>query len=94
MYCLRELLDGEGVFDGGGEGLFDHGCDVKWSGLLDGGAMAGDGGVDEDGLRVGALEHGRFGGEEDVRGEVGAVDVVLAQGGVGFGDADEGDLGV
>ena len=47
--------------------------------------MPGDGGVDEDGLGVGALEHGRFGGEEEIGGEVGAVDVVLAEGGVGFG---------
>ena len=94
MYFLRELLDGEGVFDRGGEGLFYHGGDVERGGLLDGGAMVGDGGVDEDGLWVGALEHGRFGGEEDVRGEVGAVDVVLAEGGVRLGDADEGDLGV
>ena len=60
----------------------------------DSGEVARGGGVDEDGLRVGAREHGRFGGEEDVGGEMGAVDVALAEGGVGFGDADEGDLRV
>jgi hypothetical protein len=56
--------------------------------------VAGDGGVDEDGLRVGALKHRGFGGEEEIGGEVGAVDVVLAEGGVGVGDAYELDLGV
>src|SRR5216683_6759158 len=88
------MLDGEGVFDGGGEGFFDHDGDVERGGLLDGGAVAGDGGVDEDGLGVGALEHGCFGGEEEIGGEMGAVDVVLAEGGVGVGDAYELDLGV
>src|ERR1700733_13004005 len=88
------MLDGEGVFDRGGEGFFDHGGDVEGGGLLDGGTVAGDGGVDEDGLGGGALEHGRFGGEEEIGGEVGAVDVVLAEGGVGFGYAYEGDLRV
>jgi len=43
---------------------------------------------------VGALEHGCFGGEEEIGGEMGAVDVVLAEGGVGVGDAYELDLGV
>jgi len=86
------VLNGERVFDGGGEGLFDHDGDVEWSGLLDGGAVVGDGGVDEDGLRVRALEHRGFGGEEEVGGEMGAIDVVLAEGGVGFGDAYKLDL--
>jgi hypothetical protein len=40
------------------------------------------------------LEHGGFGGEEEIGGEMGAVDVVLAEGGVGIGDAYELDLGV
>ncbi len=94
VVLFGEALDGEGVFDGGGQGLFDHGGDVERGGLLDGGAVTGDGGVDEDGLGVGALEHRFFGGEEEVVGEVGACGVLLAQGRVGFGDADEGDLGM
>src|SRR5438445_3186402 len=88
------MLDGEGVFYGGGEGFFDHHGDVERGGLLDGGAVVGDGGVDEDGLGVRALEHRGFGGEEEIGGEVGAVDVVLAEGGVGVGDAYKLDLGV
>ena len=63
-------------------------------GLLDGGAVAGDGGIDEEGLRVRGLEHRGFGGEEEVGGEVGAGDVLFADGGVGLGDADELDLWV
>ena len=91
---LREMLDGECVFDGGGERLFYHGCDVQRCGLFDGSAMSGDGGVDEDGLGVGASEHGRFGGEEEVCWEVGALLVMVAESGVRFGDADELDLGM
>ena len=89
-----EALDGEGVFYRCGEGLFDHGGDVEGSGLLDGGAVAGDGGVDEDGLGMRGLEHRGFCGEEEVVREVGDGGVLLAEGGVGLGDADEGDLGV
>src|SRR6266702_1804981 len=88
------MPDGEGVFDGGGERFFDHDGDVERGGLLDGRAVADDGGVDEDGLRMRALEHGGFGGEEEIGGEMGAVDVVLAEGGVGVGDAYELDLRV
>ena len=51
--------------------------------------MVGDGRIDEDGLRVRALQHRGFGRVEEIGGEVGAVDVMLAEGGVGFGDADE-----
>jgi hypothetical protein len=40
------------------------------------------------------LEHRGFCGEEEISGEVGAVDVVLAEDGVGFGDADELDFGM
>jgi len=40
------------------------------------------------------LEHGGFGGEEEIGGEMGAVDVVLAEGGVGVGDAYELNLWV
>ncbi len=89
-----ELLDGEGVVDGGGEGLFDHGGDAEGGGLLDGGSMAGDGGVDEDGLGVRGAEHLGFRGKEDAGRKVGAFDVVLAEGGIGIGDADELELGV
>jgi hypothetical protein len=39
-------------------------------------------------------EHGGFRGEEEIGGEVGALLVVVAEGGVGFGDAYELDLGV
>ena len=52
------------------------------------GAVVGDGGVDEDGLGVRGREHGGFGGEEEINREVCAVDVVLAESRVGFGDAD------
>jgi hypothetical protein len=41
-----------------------------------------------------ALEHGCFGGKEEIGRKMRAVDVVLAQSCVGFGDADELDLGV
>jgi hypothetical protein len=40
------------------------------------------------------LEHGHFGGKEEIGGKMRAVDVVLAESGVGFGDADELDLGM
>jgi hypothetical protein len=67
---------------------------MEGCGLLDGGAVAGGGSVDEDGLGVSGLKHCCFGGEEEVWREMGAVDVLLAEGGVGLGDADESDLGV
>jgi hypothetical protein len=43
---------------------------------------------------VRALEHGGFGGKEQIGGQVSAVDVVLAEGGVGLGDAYELNLRV
>ena len=59
-----------------------------------GGAVSGDGGVDEDGLGVVLLQHRRFGWEEEAVGEVGDGPRISGAGGVGLRDADEGDLRV
>ncbi len=85
LYFCASCWMARGVFDGGGERFFDHGGYVERRCLFDGCAVAGSGGVDEDGLRVGALKHRRFGGEEEIGGEMGMVDVVLTEGCVGLG---------
>ena len=68
VVLLRDGLDGESVFDGGGEGFFYHRGDVEGRGLLDGGTVASGGSVDEDGLRMRALEHRGFCGKEEIGG--------------------------
>ncbi len=95
LYFCARLLDGQRVLDGGGEGLLDHDGDVKRRGLLDGGSMPGDGGVDEDRLRMGASPASPIRSEKKrLSAKVELSGVLLAQGGVGLGDADQLDLGV
>ncbi len=65
VVVVRGLTDGEGVFHGGGERLFDHGADVVFCCGLDDAAVVLDGGVDEDGVGFGCGEHLlEVGGEE------------------------------
>jgi hypothetical protein len=87
-----DFADGEGVVEGDGQGLLDHDGDAVLGGDLDGGAVLGDGGVDEDGLGLAGFDQVGFAFEEERGGEIVFLLVFGEEGGVGVGDADELDF--
>ena len=71
MWCWSATsANGQSVVERDGERLFDHDGDAVLGGDLDGMAMLGDGGVDENRLGVAALDHVGLALEEERVGEL------------------------
>lgn len=92
VLLARDLANGEGVLEGGGQGLLDHGVDAVGGCCLDGLSMVEDCGVNENGIGLLRRQHGLEVRVEKTGGEVVIVGVLLGQGCVWLGYAYE--LGV
>ena len=88
----RDFADGQGIFDGDGEGLLHHGGDAVFAREFNGRTMAGNGGVDQQSLRMGGLDHGLGVGIEQAGRHVESFCVAGGQGRIGLGNADQLDV--
>src|SRR6185503_10146958 len=89
LLLASDAADGLGIFKRDGERLLDHHGDAVLRGNFDGGTVLGNGGVDEDSVGAGALDHVGFGFVENLVRQRELLAVFRAEAGICIGDADE-----